>query len=62
MLLDKKYYDINYTRRKQSMAKRTFTQEKKNPKHTNVWEWEETPEVLKALENLHKNTPKSDDG
>ena len=27
------------------MTKKTFTQEKKNPKHTNVWEWEETPEL-----------------
>ena len=44
------------------MAKRTFTQEKKNPKHTNVWEWEETPEVLNAQENLHNNTPKTDNG
>ena len=54
--------DVLYTSRKQSMAKRTFTQEKKNPKHTNVWEWEETTEVLKALENLHNNTPKTDNG
>ena len=23
------------------MTTKTFTQEKKNPKHTNVWEWEE---------------------
>ena len=27
------------------MTKRTFIQEKKNAKHTNVWEWEETPEL-----------------
>ena len=38
------------------MTKRTYTQEKKNPKHTNVWEWEETPEVLAALEQLSKST------
>jgi hypothetical protein len=36
------------------MTKKTFTQEKKNPKHTNVWEWEETPEVREALDKLHK--------
>ena len=38
------------------MTTRTFTQEKKNPKHTNVWEWEETPEVVAALEQLSKST------
>ena len=38
------------------MTKRTYTQEKKNPKHTNVWEWEEIPEVLAALEQLSKST------
>ena len=26
-------------------TKKTWTQEKKNPKHTNVWEWEEIPEL-----------------
>tara|TARA_B100001250_G_scaffold19729_1_gene16845 strand:+ start:99 stop:221 length:123 start_codon:yes stop_codon:yes gene_type:complete len=36
------------------MTKKTWTQEKKNPKHTNVWEWEETPEVRAALDKLHK--------
>ena len=39
--------------RSSETVKRTWTQEKKNPKHTNVWEWEETPEVRKALEVLH---------
>ena len=34
---------------------RTSTQEKKNPKHTNVWEWDETPEVRKALDKLHSH-------
>tara|TARA_B000000557_G_scaffold115081_1_gene93201 strand:+ start:716 stop:859 length:144 start_codon:yes stop_codon:yes gene_type:complete len=36
-------------------VKKTFKQEKKNPKHTNIWEWEETPEVKKALDKLHAN-------
>ena len=34
-------------------VKKTFIQEKKNPKHTNIWSWDETPEVRKALEKLH---------
>ena len=38
------------------MTKKTFIQEKKNAKHTNVWEWEETPEVLAALEQLQKSS------
>ena len=38
------------------MTKKTFIQEKKNAKHTNVWEWEETPEVLAALAQLRKSS------
>ncbi len=37
------------------MTKRTWTQEKKNPKHTNVWEWDETSEVRAALDKLHED-------
>jgi len=33
------------------MATRTFTD-----KNGNTWEWEETPEVLEALKNLHETT------
>ena len=35
------------------MTLRTHTIEKKNPQHNQIWEWEETPEVKKALEVLH---------
>lgn len=35
------------------MTKRTYTIEKKDPTHTQVWEWEETKEVIEALKNLH---------
>ena len=38
------------------MTKRTYTIEKKNPQHNQIWEWEETPEVLAALEQLSKST------
>ena len=34
---------------------REFVQTKKNPKHTNIWSWDETPEVRRALEKLHAN-------
>ena len=34
---------------------KTFVQKKKNPKHTNIWSWDETPEVRRALEKLHAN-------
>ena len=37
------------------MVKRTLTIEKKNPQHNQIWEWEETPEVLAALEQLRKS-------
>ena len=38
------------------MTLRTHTVEKKNPKHNQIWEWEETPELLAALEQLHKSS------
>ena len=38
------------------MTKKTFTQEKKNPKHSQEWSWEETPELLAALEKLHESS------
>ena len=38
------------------MTLRTYTVEKKNPKNNQVWEWEETPELLAAIEQLSKST------
>ena len=38
------------------MALKTYTIEKKNPQHNQIWEWEETPELLSALEQLRKST------
>ncbi len=38
------------------MVKRTHTIEKKNPQHNQVWEWEETPELKKALKQLEKSS------
>lgn len=35
---------------------RTHTVEKKNPKHNQTWEWDETPEVLAAIEQLKKSS------
>ena len=34
------------------MTLRTHTVEKKNPKNNQEWSWEETPEVLEAIEQL----------
>ena len=42
-------------RSSETTVKKTFEQKKKNPKHTNIWSWDETPEVRKALEKLHAN-------
>ena len=36
------------------MTLRTHTIEKKEGKKTQIWEWEETPELVKAIEQLHK--------
>ena len=38
------------------MTLRTHTVEKKNPKNNQLWEWEETPELLAAIEKLHKSS------
>ena len=44
------------------MVKRTHTIEKKNPQHNQVWEWEETPAVKKALEQLEKSSEEVKNG
>ena len=38
------------------MTLRTYKIEKKNEQHNQEWSWEETPEVLEALEQLHKSS------
>ena len=38
------------------MTTRTHTVTKKNPKHSQEWSWEETPDVLVALEQLRKSS------
>ena len=38
------------------MTLKTYTVEKKNPKNNQVWEWEETPELVASLEQLHKSS------
>ncbi len=38
------------------MTTRTHIVEKKNPKNNQEWSWEETPEVLAALEQLRKSS------
>lgn len=44
------------------MAKRTYTIEKKDPTHAQVWEWNETPELVKLLKELHTNKSTSSTG
>ena len=34
------------------MTKKSHLIEKKNAQHNQLWEWEETPELLKILEKL----------
>ena len=47
--------DPNFTKRS-LMTIKTHTIEKKNPQHNQIWEWEETPEVLEALKQLDKSS------
>ncbi len=43
------------------MTLRTHTIEKKNSQHNQEWSWEETPEVLVALEQLRKSEEATND-
>ena len=43
------------------MTLKTHTIEKKNEQHNQIWEWEETPEVLAALEQLRKSEAATND-
>ena len=38
------------------MSLRTHTIKKKGDKRDQIWEWEETPELLAAIEQLHKSS------
>ena len=38
------------------MTLRTHTIEKKKDTHKQIWEWEETPELLAAIGQLHKSS------
>ena len=38
------------------MVLKTLTIKKQNPQHNQIWEWEVTPELLKALEDLEAST------
>ena len=38
------------------MTIKTHTVEKKNPKHSQEWSWDETPEVVEAIKQLHKSS------
>ena len=38
------------------MTLRTYTIEKKKDTHKQIWECEETPELLAAIEQLHKSS------
>tara|TARA_B100001996_G_scaffold337963_1_gene290152 strand:+ start:144 stop:275 length:132 start_codon:yes stop_codon:yes gene_type:complete len=43
------------------MTLRKHTIEKKNEQHNQEWSWEETPEVLAALEQLRKSEQEAND-
>ena len=38
------------------MTIKTHTIEKKNPKHNQEWSWDETPEVVESIKQLHKSS------
>ena len=43
------------------MILRTHTITKKKDTHKQIWEWEETPELLAAIEQLHKSSKAVED-
>ena len=40
------------------MTLRSHTVEKKNPKHNQIWEWEETPALVDAIKALEVSSNK----
>ena len=38
------------------MTLKTYTIEKKNPKHKQIWEWQEHEGLIAAIEELQKST------
>ena len=38
------------------MTIKTHTVEKKNPKHSQEWSWDETPEVVEAIKQLQQSS------
>ena len=38
------------------MTKKSHLIEKKNPQHNQIWEWEETPELVEALKKLEESS------
>ena len=38
------------------MTIKTHTIEKRNPKHSQEWSWDETPEVVEAIKQLQKSS------
>tara|TARA_B100000427_G_scaffold30903_1_gene22621 strand:+ start:369 stop:512 length:144 start_codon:yes stop_codon:yes gene_type:complete len=38
------------------MTIKTHTIEKKNPKHSQEWSWDETPEVVEAIKQLQQSS------
>ena len=48
------FYNVSEYNR--TMTLKTYKLEKKNPKHTQIWEWDETPELVKAIEKLQKSS------
>ena len=43
------------------MTLRSHTITKKKETHNQTWEWEETPELLAAIEQLHKSSQAVED-
>jgi len=43
------------------MTLRSHTITKKKDTHNQIWEWEETPELLAAIEQLHKSSQAVED-
>ena len=43
------------------MTLKSHTIEKKKDTHKQIWEWEETPELLAAIEQLHKSSQAVED-
>jgi len=48
------FFIVRISENGETMTTKTHIIEKKDSKHSQTWEWEETPELIEALKKVHQ--------